>query len=62
MMQLNAPAGMAPAGCILARFFKKFLLHWDVTKVLLEPRRLAVKKLEFEKLQPFIMLVLKFVY
>ena len=43
MMQLNAPAGMAPAGCILARFFKKFLLHWDVTKVLLEPRRLAVK-------------------
>ena len=44
MMQLIAPAGMAPAGCILARFFKKFLLHWDVTKVLLEPRRLAVKK------------------
>ena len=46
MMQLNAPAGMAPAGCILARFFKKFLLHWDVTKVLLEPRRLAVKNSE----------------
>ena len=43
MMQLIAPAGMAPAGCILARFFKKFLLHWDVTKVLLEPQCLAVK-------------------